>query len=57
MRCINKLYLFQIGMDATLINYICLGVCGLLESLQWYSSVGNNTQSFPNGIPVWGSFK
>ena len=47
---------FQTGMDAPLLNYMCLGVCGLLESLQWCSSAGCNNQSFSSGIPVWGSF-
>ena len=32
-------------MDATLLNYMCLSVGGLLQSLQWYSSVGCNSQS------------
>ena len=31
---------FQTGMDATLLSYMCRGVCGLLQSLQWCSSVG-----------------
>ena len=36
---------------------MCLGVCGLLESLQWCSSVGYNGENFSSGFPVWGSFK
>ena len=47
---------FQTGMDATLLNYMCLGVRGLLLSLQWCSSAGCNNQSLSSGIPVWGSF-
>ena len=46
---------FEIGMGATMLNYLCLDVCGLLHSLQWCSSVGCNSQSFSSGIPVWGS--
>ena len=42
------------GMDAILLSYMCLGVCGL--SLQWCSSVGCNSQIFSSGIPVCGSF-
>ena len=34
---------FQTGMDATLLNYMCLGVCGLSQSLQWCSSVGRKS--------------
>ena len=30
---------FQTGMDVTLLNYICLGVYGLLTYLQWCSRV------------------
>ena len=35
---------------------MCLGVSGLLQSLQWSSSVGCHSQSFSSGIPVWDSF-
>ena len=31
---------FQTGMGATLLYYMCLVVCGLLQSLQWCSRVG-----------------
>ena len=31
---------FQTGINATLFNYMCRGVCELLQSLQWCSSVG-----------------
>ena len=31
---------FQTGTDATLLNYMCWGVCWLLQSLQWCSRVG-----------------
>ena len=47
---------FQTGMNATLLNYVFLGVYELLQSLQWHSSVGCHSQSFSSDIPVWGSF-
>ena len=47
---------FQTGMEAILFNYMCLGVCGLLQLFQWCSNVGFNSQSLSSGIPVWGSF-
>ena len=43
---------FQIGMGATLLNYMCLRVCGMLQSLQWCSSVSCNIQSFSSDIFV-----
>ena len=48
---------FQTGMDATLLNYVCLCVLRILQSLQLCFSVGCNSQSFSSGIPVWGSLK
>ena len=54
--CCPTLLSFQIVMDATLLNYMCLDVCVLLQSLQWCSSVGCNSQSFSSGIPVWYKF-
>ena len=58
---------FQTGMDATLLSYMCRGVCGLLQSLQWCSSVGCkirvspvasqcgavSTKFFSSGVPVY----
>ena len=44
---------FQTGMDANLLNYTCLGMCGLLQSLQWCSGVGCKSLSFSSGITVW----
>ena len=48
---------FQTGMDATLLNYMCLDVCELLQSLQWCSNEGCYSQSLSSGIPVGDSFK
>ena len=31
---------FQTGMDATMLNYMYLGMCGMLQSLQWCPNVG-----------------
>ena len=61
---------FQTVMDATLLNYICRGVFGLLHPLQWCSRVGCKSKeflewhpsvgqfqlSFSSGIPVLGCF-
>ena len=38
---------FQTGVDATLLDYICLGVYGLLQALQWCSSVGCKVRLSP----------
>ena len=54
--CCPVILSIQAGMDATLLNYMWLGVCALLLSLQWCSSVCCNSQSFSSGIPVWVSF-
>ena len=56
---------FQTGMNATLLNYMCLCVgavtvppvvlqCRLqkLDFLQWHPSVGQFQLSFPSGVPV-----
>ena len=47
---------FQTDMDATLLNFMCRGMCGLLQSRQWCSSVGCKSLSFSSGIPGWGCF-
>ena len=61
--CCSAILSFQTGMDATLLNYMCLGVCGLLQSLQWCSNVGCNSHCFSSvwqfqirfssGVPVY----
>ena len=59
MVLISNACTFQTGMDTTLLNYKCLGVCWLLYPPlpQWCYSVGCNGQSFSSGIPVWGQFQ
>ena len=54
--CFPTLLSCQTDMDGTLLNYMCLAVCGLLEFHAWCSSVGCNSQCFSGDIPVWGSF-
>ena len=61
--CCAAILSFQTGMDATLLNYMCLGVCGMLQSFQWCSNVGCNSHcfssvgqfqiSFSSGVPVY----
>ena len=32
--CCPAIFSFQTGMDATLLNYLCLGVCGLFSGVR-----------------------
>ena len=43
--CCPAILSFQTGMNATLLNHMGLGVCGLLQSLQLRSGVGCNIVS------------
>ena len=54
--CCPAILWFRTGMDATLLIYMCLRACGLLQSFQWCSSVGCNIQSLFSGIPMWDTF-
>ena len=52
LACCPAILSFQTGMDTTLVNYMCLGVRRLLQSLQWCASVGCNSQSYSSDIPI-----